>query len=83
MGWWLFLWNLPITFSEDGFLHIDCRIHKVYILPIQLLPQKFDSLAEPLEVDDFPFPQETDDVIDVRIITDAQNVVVSYPCLLL
>ena len=64
-------------------LHIDCRIHKVYILPIQLLTQEFHGLAEPLEMDDLPLPEETDDVVDVRVVADAQDVVISHPRLLL
>lgn len=39
--------------------------------------------AEPLEMDDLPFPEEFDDVIDIGIIAQAQNVVVGDPRLLL
>ena len=64
-------------------LHIDCRIHKVNILPIQLLPQEFHCFAEPLEMDDLPLPEEADNVIDIGIVTDPQDVVISHPRLLL
>ena len=32
--------------------------------------------AEPLEMDDLPFPQKTDDVVHVRIVGQAEDVVV-------
>lgn len=34
------------------------------------------TFAEPLEVYDLPLPQEFDDIVHVRIITEAKNVVV-------
>lgn len=32
--------------------------------------------AEPLEVDDFPLPQEADHVVDIRVVGQAEDVVV-------
>ena len=40
-------------------------------------------ITEALEMNDFPFPEETDDVVDVRIIADAQNVIIGDTSLLL
>ena len=34
-------------------------------------------------MDDFPFPQEPDGVVDVRVVAEPQNVVVGGPGLLL
>ena len=39
--------------------------------------------AEALEMNDFPGPQEFDDIIDVRIVAETQNVVVGDTCFLL
>lgn len=64
-------------------LHIDGRIHEVYILSVQLLPQQLNSLPEPLEVDDLTLPEEADHIINIRIITEPQDVVIGYPCFLL
>ena len=64
-------------------LQIDGGIHAVDISLVQLPAQKLDGLAEPLEVYDLPLPQELDDVVDVGIVTEPQDVVVGYPCLLL
>lgn len=64
-------------------LHIDGRIHKINILPVELLAEQFDGFSEPLEVDDLSFPQEPDDVVDIWIITDAQDVVISDASFLL
>lgn len=61
------------------FLQIHRRIHAVNILLVQLFPQLLDTFAEPLEVNDLPFPQEFDDIVDIRIVAESQNVVVSDP----
>ena len=39
--------------------------------------------AEALEVDDFPGPKEFDGVADVRVIGEAENVVIGYTGFLL
>ena len=57
-------------------LQIDRRVHIVYVLLIQLLPQQLHRLAKALEVDDLPLPQELDDIIHIRVVRDAQNIVV-------
>lgn len=41
------------------------------------------ALAEALEVDDFPLPQKADNVVYVRVITEAENVVIGHPGFLL
>ena len=40
-------------------------------------------LAEPLEVDYLPLAQELDDVVHVRVVAEAEDVVVGHPGLLL
>ena len=52
------------------------EIHVLFIHPILGQPQAF---AEALEVDDLPGPEELDDVVDVRIIGKAKNVIVGHP----
>ena len=39
--------------------------------------------AEPLEMDDLPLPQEPDGIVDVRVIAQAQDIVVGKAGLLL
>ena len=39
--------------------------------------------AETLEVDDFPLSQETDDIVDVRVVGQAKDVVIGKAGLLL
>lgn len=39
--------------------------------------------AEPLEVDHLPLAQELDDVVHVRVVAEAEDVVVGHPGLLL
>ena len=65
------------------FLNIKSRIHIVHIILIQFLPQQFHSLAKPLEMDDFPLPEELDHIIYIRIIGQAEDVIIGHPCLLL
>ena len=69
--------------NERRFSDVNGRIHAVYVLLVQLLPELFDGLAEALEMDDFPFPEETDHVIDIGVVTEPQDVVIGHPCLLL
>ena len=64
-------------------LHIHCRIHIVNILLIEFLPKQLRRLAKPLEVYDFPLPQELDHIVYIRIIGKPQDIVISDPCFLL
>ena len=58
------------------FLHIASRVHIIHVLLIELFTKLLDGFSKSLEMDDLPFPQEPDDVIDVGIVTDAQDVVI-------
>ena len=59
-------------------LHIKSRVHIVDIFLIQFLPQQLHGLTEPLEMDDLPFPQELDHIIDIGIIGQPENIVVGH-----
>lgn len=65
------------------FLQIDGRVHAVDIALVQLPAQQFNGFTEPLEMDDLPFPEELDDIIDIGVVAQAQNVVIGDPRLLL
>ena len=65
------------------FLHIECRIHGVDILLVELLAQQFYRFTKTLEMHHFAFTQETDHIIDIRIIRKPQDVIVGDACLLL
>ncbi len=64
-------------------LHIHCRVHIVHVFLIQLLSQQLHRFAEPLEMDNLPFPQELDHIIDIRVIAEAKNVIIGDPRFLL
>ena len=64
-------------------LQIKCGIHIIYILLIQFLTQKLHCLSKALEVDNFPFPQELDYIVHIRIVTQTQNIIISHTRLLL
>ena len=63
-------------------LDIESRIHKVNILRVQLFPQELHGFAETLEVNDLPFTQEFDHIVNIRIIGQPQDVVIGDPGLL-
>lgn len=52
-------------------LYINRWIHIVYIPLIQLFPQPLQALAEALEMNDFPFPQEADHIVDIRVVAES------------
>ena len=78
------LWNnfLNKVFPFCYCLHVKCRIHKVNIFLIQLFPQKLNCFAKALEMNDFPFPEELNHIIHIRIIRKPQNIVIGCSCLL-
>ena len=62
---------------------VQRRIDGVDVFLVQLLPEQLDGLAEALEVDDFPLPEEADDVIDVGVVAETEDIVVGHPGFLL
>lgn len=64
-------------------LQVDGGVHEIDVFLVQLLPQQLHAFAEALEVNDLPFPQELDGVVDIGVIGQTQNVVVCLPGLLL
>lgn len=57
-------------------LFIEGRVGKIDILLIESLFGQLNGFAEPLEVHDFPLPQKADHVIHIRIIGQAEDIVV-------
>ena len=57
-------------------LPVKGRIDEVDVLLVHLLFCQLHSLAEALEVDDFPLPQKPDDIVHIRIVGQAQDVVI-------
>ena len=64
-------------------LQIDSWIHIIHIFLIQLFPKKLNGFTKTLEMHDFPFPQEFDHIVYIRIIGKSKDVVVGYPGFLL
>lgn len=65
------------------FLQVDGRVHAVHIALIQLAPQQVNGFSESLKMNHLPFPEELDDIIDIRIIAEPEDVVIGDPGLLL
>lgn len=71
-------------FRRDRFcLFIESRIHIVNIFLVHLVLRQPQALAEPLEMDNLPGPKEFNGVADVRVVGEAENVVVGNAGLLL
>ena len=64
-------------------LHIEGRVICVVVLGIQVFLQIAQDIAETLEVYDFPFAQELERIAHIRVVDQAQQVVVSCARLLL
>lgn len=69
--------------SLDQVLNVKSRVHIVNVLLIQFLSQQLNSLAKPLEVNDLTLTQEFDHVVDIRVITEPEDVIVGRARLLL
>ena len=69
--------NEPCFFSiETTLLPVERRVGEVDIFLIHLGLGQFEGLAEALEVDDLPLPQEADHVVHIRVITETQDIVI-------
>ncbi len=66
-----------------GRLFVKGGVGEVHIFLIHPLLGQRDSLTEALEVDNFPLPQEADHIVHVRVVGQAENVVVGKAGLLL
>ncbi len=63
--------------------NIKFRVEGIEVLGNQLLLHQPEAFAEPLEVYDFAFPEETDGIADLRILYQPEDVVVCGAGLLL
>ena len=63
-------------FPAGQFLCLDRRIVEIYVPAVEVLAQLLDRLAEALEMHDLPRAEEADDVVHIRIVRQAQNVVI-------
>ena len=64
-------------------LLVEAGVDIVDVFFVQPVLDQPQSLAEALEVDDFPGTQEFNDVVDIRIVGEPQNIVVGDAGLLL
>ena len=61
---------------------VEGRVDGVDVLLVELLLRHAQALAEALVVDDFSLAQEADDIVHIRVIGEAKDVVIGDPCLL-
>lgn len=62
---------------------VKSRVGEIDIFGVHFLLAQADTLTEPLEVDDLPLPQEADHVVYIRVVGQAEDVIVGEPGLLL
>ena len=68
-SFWIFVIQRPPAKPEVfEMLFVECRIGQINIFLIHLFLCQTYPLAKTLEVDDLPFPQEADHIVDIRII---------------
>lgn len=60
-------------------LQIYRRIHIVYVFLVQFLPKELNRFPKALEMDNLAFPEEFDDIVDIWIIAQTKDIVISHP----
>ena len=55
----------------------------IHIFLIQFFPEQLNRLTESLEMNHFPFTQELDHIIHIRIVGQPKDIVVGHPGFLL
>ena len=63
-------------------LFVESRIGEVDVFLIHALLGQSDCFTETLEVHDFPLTQETDHIVDIRVVRQAEDVVIGKAGLL-
>ena len=64
-------------------IFINTRVAGVEILAVEMVGRDPEAFAETLVVDDLPFPQEFQRIADIRVVDEAEQVVVRCTGLLL
>lgn len=62
---------------------VEGGVGEVDVFGVHFLLAQAQALAETLEVDDLPLPQKADDVVHVRVVGQAEDVVIGQAGLLL
>lgn len=62
---------------------VKAWVKGIEVLAVQLLLNASERFAEPLEVNDFPCPQEADGICHFRVFDQAQQIVIGFAGLLL
>ena len=64
------------TALVSGLDLVEGGVGKIDVFRVHLLLAQPQTLAEALEVDDLPLPQEADHVVHIRVITETQDIVI-------
>ena len=68
----------PTNVSKSTFSlpSVEGRIHDIHVFLIHLLHSESQTLAKALVMDNLPLPQITDHVCHIRIVAEAQDIIV-------
>ena len=69
--------------KADGGSAVERRVHIVHVLLVHPRLGQLDGLPETLEMDDLAFPQEADGVVHIRVVGNAEDIVIRHARLLL
>ena len=58
-------------------------VHIVDVFLVKTLAQQFNCFSKTLEMDDLAFPQEADGVVHIRVVGNAEDIVIRHARLLL
>jgi hypothetical protein len=74
---------LPAAGGISGLFFVESGVAEVDVGGVHLFLAQADAFTEPLEVDNLPLPQEADYVVYIRVVGQAEDVIVGEPGLLL
>lgn len=74
--------SAPVFNCVSCLLTVEGRVGEIDIFLVHLFLGQTNGLAEALEMDDLALSEETNHIIDIRIVAKTKNVIIGYPGLL-
>ena len=65
------------------YLHVKRRVHAVNIFLIDFFTEQLNRFTKTLEMDDLSFPEEFDYIVNIRVVRESKNIIISHAGLLL
>ena len=64
-------------------LKMERGVHIIDVFLVKTLAQQFNCFSKTLEMDDLAFPQEADGIVHIRVVGNAEDIVIRHARLLL